>query len=60
MVRPYQVKFVGFIRHSYEVKMVPSLLKVMDLLKTYQVLKMTMPAKMKARKACRAAGMRDM
>ena len=59
MVRPYQEKFVGFIRHWYEVNIVPSSLIVLNFLSTYHVPKMTKPAKMKARKACRAAGMRD-
>ena len=59
MVRPYQAKFVGLIRHWYEVKIVPSSLKVMVFLSTYHVPKMTKPAKKKARKACNAAGMRD-
>jgi hypothetical protein len=59
MVRPYQEKFVGFIRHWYEVKIVSSSLKLMVLTSPYHVPKMTKPAKMKARKACKAAGMRD-
>jgi hypothetical protein len=59
MVRPYQEKLVGFIRHWYEVNIVASSLNFMDFLNTYHVPKMTKPAKMKARKACNAAGMRD-
>ena len=59
MVRPYQEKFVGFIRHWYEVNIVSSSLYSWIFLKTYHVPKMTKPAKTKARKACKAAGMRD-